>query len=77
VAFFVLAALAGTILALHAFGGRGMVPMCEKCDELDRRIEHYRMLASRITDELTLSGIAMLIERYEEQKRELHPEQRE
>jgi hypothetical protein len=51
------------------------MPMCEKCEELDRQIEHYRMLSRRITDQLTLSGIALLIERYEARKRDLHPEQ--
>lgn len=56
---------------------RNVAPMCEKCDEIDQQIEHYRMLSRRITDQLTLSGIALLIERYEARKRELHPEQRE
>jgi hypothetical protein len=51
--------------------------MCEKCDELDRRIERYRRLSSFISDELTLSAIAVLIERHEARKRELHPERRE
>ena len=48
--------------------------MCEKCEQLDRQIEHYRMLSRRITDQLTLSGIALLIERYEVRKLELHHE---
>jgi hypothetical protein len=29
--------------------------MCEKCDDLDRRIERYRRLSSFNSDELTLS----------------------
>jgi hypothetical protein len=36
--------------------------MCEKCDELDRKIAHYRDMAVRITDQQTLDGIASLIE---------------
>jgi hypothetical protein len=39
------------------------VLMCEKCVELDSKIEHYRALASRITDQPTLDGISHLTER--------------
>jgi hypothetical protein len=66
----------GTIPGLHAFGAEERA-MCEKCEELDRQIEHYRVLFRQIMDKLTLSGTALLIERYEARKRELHPEQRE
>jgi hypothetical protein len=51
--------------------------MCGECDELDRRIERYRRLSKFITDEVTLSAMALLIERHEARKRELHPEKRE
>jgi hypothetical protein len=47
--------------------------MCEKCVEFDERIARYRSLAGRLTDQVTLDGIARLIEHYEIQKRELHP----
>ena len=47
--------------------------MCEKCIELDEKIARYKTLATRITDQLTLDGIALLVEQYEAQKRELHP----
>ena len=49
--------------------------MCGKCVELDRKIEHYRMLASRITDQPTVDGIKQLIERMQVEKLLLHPEQ--
>jgi hypothetical protein len=49
--------------------------MCGECDELDRRIERYRRLSNFITDEVTLSAIAVLIERHEARKRELHLEE--
>ena len=49
--------------------------MCDKCVELDRKIEHYRHLSSRITDQPMLDGIEELIERAEAQKAALHPEQ--
>jgi hypothetical protein len=49
--------------------------MCEKCIEIDGKIEHYRRLASRIDDQLILDGIKELIERMKAQKAALHPEQ--
>jgi hypothetical protein len=50
--------------------------MCEKCVELDGKIDHYRGIASRITDEAMIRGIKVLIERANAQKAALHPEQR-
>ena len=49
--------------------------MCEKCDEIDKKIDHYRVMASRITDQPLLDGIKELIERMQAQKLALHPEQ--
>jgi hypothetical protein len=49
--------------------------MCDKCVELDRKIEHYHRLASRFTDQALLDGIRELIERAEGEKAGLHPEQ--
>jgi hypothetical protein len=49
--------------------------MCEKCDEIDDKIDHYRFMASRITDQPLLDGIKDLIERMQAQKAALHPEQ--
>ena len=37
--------------------------MCDKCAELDEKIARYKVLAERVTDQLTLSGITLLIER--------------
>jgi hypothetical protein len=42
--------------------------MCDKCVELDGKIEHYRSLSSRITDQPTLDGIKKLIEEMNAQK---------
>jgi hypothetical protein len=36
--------------------------MCKKCDEIDRKIAHYRDIAVRITDQQTLDGNASLIQ---------------
>jgi hypothetical protein len=50
--------------------------MCERCKSIDREIGHYRDIAARVTDALTLKGIDLLIERMETEKRKLHPESR-
>jgi hypothetical protein len=49
--------------------------MCDRCVELDRKIEHYRKLALAISDRLTVKGITDLIKEMEARKMELHPEQ--
>jgi hypothetical protein len=51
--------------------------MCEKCAELDNKIEHYQHLSSRITDQPTLDGIKELIGQMKAQKAALHPEQKQ
>ena len=51
--------------------------MCEQCVEIDKKIEHYRFMASRITDQPLLDGIKHLIERMHAQKAALHPDQTE
>jgi hypothetical protein len=51
--------------------------MCDECIKLDGKIEHYRTIASRITDEAMIRGINVLIERAKTQKAVLHPEQTE
>jgi hypothetical protein len=51
--------------------------MCDKCVELDGKIEHYQRLASGIDDRATLDGTKELIEGMKAQKAALHPEQTE
>ena len=48
---------------------------CEQCEELDKKISHYRKLASSLTDEPTLLGIKKLIDEAQARKRALHPDQ--
>ena len=48
--------------------------MCEKCAELDKKIEHYRQLSSLITDQKVVDAIALLIEKLRAEKTALHPE---
>jgi hypothetical protein len=42
--------------------------MCDRCVELDRKIDHYHRLASRFTDQALLDGIRGLIEWAEVEK---------
>jgi hypothetical protein len=51
--------------------------MCDKCIELDAKIENYQRLSSTITDQRTHDGIKELIERMQAQKAALHPPQTE
>ena len=48
--------------------------MCEKCVEIDGKIEHYRNLSSLVTDQQALDGIKLLVAQMEAEKRALHPE---
>lgn len=49
--------------------------MCWKCEEIDKRILHYRTLGTRVTDKQTLDGIQQLIAALEAEKNALHPEE--
>jgi hypothetical protein len=57
----------GPILAADA----GPV-MCEKCKELDQKIEHYRELSQSATDQPTIDRFKELIRDLYEQKIALH-----
>jgi hypothetical protein len=50
--------------------------MCEKCVIIDGKIDHYRLIASRITDQALLDGVTELIKRLNAEKDALHPEER-
>jgi hypothetical protein len=54
----------------------GPSAMCEKCVELDAKIEYYRNLSLKILDQPMLDGIKALIEEKQAQKAALHPEQK-
>jgi hypothetical protein len=49
--------------------------MCKQCAEIDKKIDHYKRLASGMLDQPTLDGIKELIEVMRAQKAALHPEQ--
>ena len=49
--------------------------MCDKCAELDKKIEHYRSLLLRVADQQTTEGIRKFITDMQAQRAALHPEQ--
>lgn len=51
--------------------------MCDKCGELDRKIEHYRQMLLSIGDQTTVERIKVLIGDLQAQKATLHPEQKQ
>ncbi len=48
--------------------------MCDKCVELDTRIEHYQLILLSIGDQITVERIKALIGDLQVQKTALHPE---
>ena len=48
--------------------------MCDKCQGLDKKIEHYWNLMARINDQLMNEAVRKLIEEMQAQKAALHPE---
>ena len=48
--------------------------MCEKCAELDGKIEQYERIRSTIGDQLTVDRINELLNEMRAQKAALHPE---
>jgi hypothetical protein len=51
--------------------------MCEKCVEIDEKIEHYQRLSSGVTDQPTLDGIKELIAEMSARKAALHPDRQQ
>jgi hypothetical protein len=52
-------------------------PAAAQCAELDKKIEHYRSLIARVTDQQANEALRKLIDGMGAQKAELHPEQQE
>jgi hypothetical protein len=48
--------------------------MCDKCVELDKKIEHYRRFQRAIDDRQMIDGAEKLIAKLEAEKAALHPE---
>jgi hypothetical protein len=50
------------------------MPMCNRCDEIDARIERYQKLKQGFIDEQTLKAIEALMKKLQTEKRDLHAE---
>ncbi len=48
--------------------------MCEKCDEIDKKIERYRQIQRTILDQITVDRATEMVAELEAQKAALHPE---
>jgi hypothetical protein len=48
--------------------------MCDICDQLDEKIEHYKKVRAAMTDQLAVERITALIAELEAEKTALHPE---
>jgi hypothetical protein len=46
--------------------------MCEKCNKLEKKIEHYRMIVDRVLDSQLAEGVTKLIEEAETPTAKLH-----
>ena len=57
--------------------GSSGFPMCDKCDELDKKIEHYSRMLLSIGDQITVERIKALIGELQTQKATIHPEQKQ
>jgi hypothetical protein len=51
--------------------------MCDKCQELEKKIERYRRVASSINDRTTIDQLNELIKDMEDEKAKLHPNQQQ
>jgi hypothetical protein len=55
-------------------GSKRVVPMCEKCSEIDKTIARYQRVLLAIDDRITVDRTKELIAELQAQKAELHPE---
>jgi hypothetical protein len=51
--------------------------MCDKCNKLDKKIEHYETMLVSIGDRVTVERLMALVEELQAQKAALHPEQKQ
>ena len=53
------------------------VPMCDECEKLDKKIEHYETILVSIGDRATVERLTAMIADLQAQKVVLHPEQKQ
>jgi hypothetical protein len=59
------------------FRGSEQVPVCEKCAQLDKKIEHYETIVVSIGDRATVERLMAMIADLQARKAALHPEQKQ
>ena len=47
-------------------------PMCDKCQQLETKIQHYRMIATQAFDSLTVERIKEFVRELELRKEGMH-----
>ena len=47
--------------------------MCEKCGEIEAKVENYQRLAKGVTDPQTIDGLQHIVNELEREKAALHP----
>jgi len=47
--------------------------MCSRCDDIDKKIEHYRLILKQVMDRDFSDGAKALIVELEAEKSSLHP----
>jgi hypothetical protein len=52
-----------------------IISMCDKCQELENKIERFRLIMERVPDAQLAEGIIRLINEAEAERAALHPEQ--
>jgi hypothetical protein len=51
--------------------------MCEKCVDIDKRIERFKRAAARFNDQKMVEGLTATVARLEQEKANLHPNRNE
>jgi hypothetical protein len=51
--------------------------MCDKCAQLNKRIEHYETMIVSIGDRVTVERLMAMVAELQAQKEALHPEQKQ
>jgi hypothetical protein len=61
----------------HFPGKRFYLGMCDKCAQLDKKIEHYETMLVSIGDRATVERLMALVAELQARKAALHPEQKQ
>jgi len=74
---FILWNTTGSGIDEHFPGKRFYLGMCDKCAQLDKKIEHYETMLVSIGDRATVERLMALVAELQARKAALHPEQKQ